>query len=265
MARVKGFISEENLRDALYKVRQQHPLLGVRIYMDDNGEPWYTNEQVPESLLKVVQRTSDQDWHRELLIQYKIRFELATGPLIRFVLLQSPEISEIFIICHHVICDGTSLAILARDLLLYIGNPERKVQEMPEPALATPDNFPIDIKIGKVFTAAINKMNQKWQQNKVIFDEEDEDNLFRAFWDKYNLKIISVELNEKETTSLVEKCSQHGVTVNSALNTAFLAAKNSVQGPFKGGKRNIMVPVNTRKRYKNPIGEHFGLYVSGFQ
>ena len=59
---------------------------------------------------------------------------------------------------------------------------------------------------GKVFTSAITKMNQKWQQNKVIFDEEDEDNLFRSFWDNYNLKIISVELNENQTTkALTEK------------------------------------------------------------
>ena len=81
--------------------------------------------------------------------EYKIRFKLATGPLARFVLLQSDEISEILIICHHVICDGTSLAILARDLLLYVGNPDRKVQEMPEPPLASSDNFPLEIKIGK--------------------------------------------------------------------------------------------------------------------
>ncbi len=197
--------------------------------------------------------------------EYKIRFKLATGPLVRFVLLQSREISEIIIICHHVICDGTSLAILARDLLLYVGDPDRKVTELPEPPLANPDNFPIDIKIGKAIKFAITTLNKKWQKSKILFDEEDEDNIFRAFWDNYKFKIISVELSEEETSNLVENCRQHGITVNSALNTAFLAARNSIRGPFKGGKRNIMVPVNTRKRYKKPIGEHVGVYVSGFQ
>ena len=75
--------------------------------MDEKSEPWYTNENVPENLLKVVQRTSDKDWNRELINDYKIRFKLSTGPLVRFILLQSPEISEVLIICHHVICDGT--------------------------------------------------------------------------------------------------------------------------------------------------------------
>jgi len=265
VAKLKGYISEDHLRRAIYKVRQQHPLLGVRIYVDEKSEPWYTNENVPENLLKVVQRTSDKDWNRELLNDYKIRFKLSTGPLARFILMQSPEISEVLIICHHVICDGTSLAILARDLLLYVGNPDRKVQEMSEPPLATPDNFPIDIKIGKAIRFAIKKMNDLWQKKKLIFDEEDEDNIFRAFWDNYSFKIISVELSEEKTSNLVENCRQHGITVNSALNTAFLGARNSIRGPFKGGKRNIMVPVNTRKHYKNPIGEHVGVYVSGFE
>ncbi len=265
VARVKGFISEDDLRIALNKVRQQHPLVGARIYLDENNEPWYINEKVLENPLRVVQRTSDEDWNRELLNEYKIRFKLATGPLARFVLLQSHEISEILIICHHVICDGTSLAILARDLLLYVGDPDRKVIEMPEPPLATPDNFPIDIKIGKAIKFAINTLNKKWQKSKVIFDEEDEDNIFRAFLDNYNFNIISVELSEEETSNLVDNCRQHGLTVNSALNTAFLAARNSIRGPFKGGKRNIMVPVNTRKRYSKPIGENFGVYISGFE
>ncbi|MFX0022465.1 MAG: condensation domain-containing protein [Candidatus Hermodarchaeota archaeon] len=264
MARVKGFISEENLRDALHKLRQQHRLLGVRIYMDDNGDTWYTNDSVPENSIKVIKRTPDKDWNREILNDYKLRFELSIGPLARFILIQSTEISEILIICHHVICDGTSLAILARDLLLYLGNPAQEVNEMPEPPLATPDNFPIDIKIGKAIGFAIKKMNDLWQKKKIIFDEEDEDNIFKAFWDNYNFQIISVELSEEETSNLVEICNQNGVTVNSALNTAFLAARNTVRGPFKGGKQNVMIPVNTRKRYKKPIGEYVGVYVSGF-
>ncbi len=265
VARVKGFISEEDLRKALHKVRQQHPLVGVRIYFDENQDAWYTTEKVDENPLKVVQRASENDWYRELLNDYKIRFQVEKGPLARFVLLQSPEISEIIIICHHLICDGTSLAILARDLLLYVGNPDRKVQEMSEPPLADPENFPIDITIGKLIMFLINKMNKTWQKQKVIFDEEDEDNIFRTYWDKYDFKVISVELNEKETSDLAEKCKKHGVTVNSALNIAFLAARYAIRGPFKGGRRNIMVPVNTRERYKKPVGEHFGLYVSGFQ
>ncbi len=265
VARVKGFISEEDLRIALNKVRQQHPLVGARIYLDENYDAWYTSENVPVNPFRVIQRKSDKDWYHELLNDYKIRFELEKGPLVRFVLLQSPEISEIIIICHHAICDGTSLAILARDLLLYIGNPGRETQELSEPPLATLENFPTNVTIGKAIMFAINTMNKKWQNVKVIFDEEDEDNIFRAYWDSFNFNIISVELNEKETSDLVEKCHQQGVTVNSALNTAFLAARRSIRGPFKGGRQNILLPVNTRKRYRKPVGEHFGLYIAGFQ
>ena len=265
VARVNGPISEEDLIRALYNVREQHPLVGARVYLDENYDAWYTTENVPENSVKVLQRSSEKDWYQELLKEYKIRFEIEKGPLVRFVLLQSPEISEIIIICHEVICDGTSLAILARDLLSYIGNPDREVQQMSESPLATPTNFPTDIKIGKPIMFAVKQMNKKWQKKKVIFDDEDIDNIFRAFWDNYEFKVISVELNEKETSDLIEKCRQHEVTVNSALNTAFLAARYSIRGPFKGGRKNIILPVNLRKRYRYPVGEHFGHYAAGFQ
>jgi NRPS condensation-like uncharacterized protein len=247
------------------KVRKQHPLVGVRVYLDENFDAWYTTENVPENPLRVLKRSSEKEWYQELLKHYKIRFEIEKGPLVRFVLLNSTEISEILIICHEVVCDGTSLTILARDLLLYIGNPEREVLKMPEPPLASQENFPTGIKVGKAMMFAIKKMNELWQKKKVIFDDEDIDNLFRTYWENYRFNVISVELNEKETSDLIKKCKEHGVTVNSALNTAFLAARYSVQGNFKGGKQNIMLPVNLRKRYKNPVGEHFGHYAAGFQ
>ncbi|MHA2290219.1 MAG: condensation domain-containing protein, partial [Promethearchaeota archaeon] len=105
VARVKGLISEEDLRIALGKVRQQHPLLGVRTYLDENNDAWFTTDDVPITQLKIIQRTSKNDWERELSREYNIRFELGTGPLARYVLVQSKEISEIIIVCHHIICD----------------------------------------------------------------------------------------------------------------------------------------------------------------
>jgi NRPS condensation-like uncharacterized protein len=136
---------------------------------------------------------------------------------------------------------------------------------MPEAPLATSEYFSGEIKVGKALTFAIKKMNDMWQKDKLLFDEEDEDNLFRAFQDTYTYKIISVELDEKQTKDFIEKCKRNGVTVNSTLNTAFLAAHLSILGGFKGGKKNIMVPVNTRNKYKKPVGDNIGVYVSGFQ
>lgn len=263
--RVKGIVSEEELRKAIHKIRTQHPLVGVRIYLDKNYDAWYTSENVSENPLKVVLRKSKDQWYQELLNEYKIRFKVEKGPLARFLLLQSPEISEIIITCHHVICDGTSLAILARDLLIYLGDPDRMVKQMPEPPLATPDNFPTNVTPGKAYKFAINKMNKSWQKKKVIFDDEDVDNIFQAYWDNFNFKVISIELSKKQTSDLLELCREHGVTINSALNMAFLAARYDIRGHFEGGHQNILIPVNTRDRYKKPVGEHFGLYAAGFQ
>jgi len=265
IARLNAFISEVELRNAIEKIRAQHPLVGVRVYLDKNNDAWFTSENVPENPLKVVQRTSKDDWNHELLNDYMVRFKVEKGPLVRFSLIQSSETSEIIITCHHVISDGTSLAILARDLLLYLGDPDRKVIQMPEAPLATPDNFPTDITPGKLILFAINKLNKTWEKKKVLFDDEDLDNIFHAYWENFHFKVISVELSKNQTSDLSKLCREHGVTFNSALNMAFLAARYDILGHFKGGKQNILIPVNTRERYKKQVGEQFGLYAAGFQ
>ena len=43
--------SEEDLRIALDKVRQQHLLLGVRTFLDENNDVWFTTENVPKNQL----------------------------------------------------------------------------------------------------------------------------------------------------------------------------------------------------------------------
>ena len=209
VARVKGLISEEDLRTALNKVRRQHLLLGVRVRLDENNDAWFTTENVPENQLRIIERTSGNEWNRELSSEYNTRFALTSGPLARFLLIQSEEISEIIIVCHHIICDGTSLTILARDILLYLGDPKREVEVMPEVPIATTENFHGEVKIGKAMTFAIKKMNDMWQKNKVIFEEEDEDDLFRAFRDTYSNRNIIVELNEKQKDDIIKKCEKN--------------------------------------------------------
>ena len=72
----------------------------------------------------------------------KTPYEFDVRPAIRFILVQSPDVSELIILCHHIICDGMSLAYLARDLLVHLGNPAREVDVSPAPAPIDLDNLP---------------------------------------------------------------------------------------------------------------------------
>jgi len=142
VARIKGNISESMLRSAVSQVRQRHPNLRVRIIEDDDRDPWFTSEGAKEIPVEIVPRESDDHWIKVVQESCQIPFEFETQPAIRFVLVQSPNISELIILCHHIICDGLSLAYLARDLMVHLGDPTREVEVLPDPVPIDRDNLP---------------------------------------------------------------------------------------------------------------------------
>ena len=111
VARITGDVSERMLRAAVSKVRKRHPNLRVRIIEDADREPWFTSEGAKEIPVEIVPRESNTHWIRVVQESCQISFEFETQPAIRFILVQSPTTSELIILCHHIICDGLSLAL----------------------------------------------------------------------------------------------------------------------------------------------------------
>lgn len=264
VARIKGNVSEEMLKNAVAKVQQQHALLRVRIKDDHDHAQWFTSEGVQEIPIEIVPRKSENDWIKIHAKASKIPYEFETHPAIRFILVQSPNVSELIILCHHIICDGMSLAYLARDLMLHLGDPAREVEVLPTPPAIDLNNLPSDISQSGLAKFLINRMNQKWAEESVFFDHEDYRILTKAYWDNYNHEIFSIELSEAETSALVARCRKENITVNSALTAAFSGAQSFVQGE-KPYHAKIVVAASLRDRIPNPAGEGMGMYAGGIE
>ena len=261
VARIKGKISVDMLNNAVNKVQQRHFLLRSVIKEDDDHTQWFIPAGDQELKVEIVPRRSDQDWitiHAEAL---KVPFEFETRPAIRFILVQSDEISELIILCHHIICDGMSLAYLARDLMQYLGDPSLEVQEIPAPPIDL-ENLPADVSQSFVVKYFINRMNRKWQQDKEYFDSEDYRILTKAYWDNFDHAIILVELSEEQTGELVERCRRQKTTVNSALTAAFCGAQSFVEGEQYYHPK-LVVAADLRERLPKNPGEAMGMYAGG--
>lgn len=259
VARIKGNISESMLRNAISKVQMRHTNLRVRIREGHDHTPWFTTEAVQEIPVDIVSRESDDHWiklHREAS---QIYFEFESRPAIRFILVQSPDISELIILSHHIICDGLSLAYLARDLLVHLGDPDRDVEVLPDPIPIDLNNIPTDVSQSRLIKYFINRNNRKWEKDKLFFDQEDYRNLNEAYWNNFNHKIFSIELSEAQTSALVGRCRNEKVTVNSALVSAFIGAQTIVQGD-KSYHSSIGIAANVRDPLPIPSGEVMGFY-----
>ena len=168
VARIKGNVSESMLRNAVSKVRGRHPNLRVRIVEDDDHAPWFTSEGVKEIPVEIVRRESDDHWIQLVQEASQIPFEFDERPAIRFILVQSPSESELIILCHHIICDGLSLAYLARDLMVHLGDPTREVKVLPDPVPIDRHNLPKGVSLNPVVRFFINRINKKWNGTRSI-------------------------------------------------------------------------------------------------
>lgn len=259
VARIKGNVSEDMLVNAVSKVRQRHTNLRVRIKEGSEHDPWFTSEGAGEIPVEIVPRESDEHWTRVFHEACLVPFEFEERPAIRFILVQSPSMSELIIFCHHVICDGLSLAYLARDLMVHLGEPGRKVEVLPDPVPIDRDNMPADVSLGSIARLFINRINKQWEKDKVFFDQEDYGNLNEAYWMNYKHQMFSIELSEAQTLALVERSRGEDVTVNTALATAFAGAQYIVQGD-ESYDPNIGVAGSLRDRLPKPAGEAMGFY-----
>jgi hypothetical protein len=86
-ARIKGAVTENDLQGAIQKARQRHPLLGARVQIDAEGLGYFTTESVPENQLEVIPRKTEEDWLSSVKTELRHGWEISTGPLARFVLL----------------------------------------------------------------------------------------------------------------------------------------------------------------------------------
>ncbi len=261
IARIKGNISKSMLKDAVSKVQQRHLNLRVRIYEDNDHNLWFTSEEVKEIPIEIIKRESDEHWIEIYQDACKIPFDFEDRPAIRFILVRSPEISELIILCHHIICDGMSLAYLARDIMIHLGNPTREVEVLSDPVPIDKDNLPQDVSINAIVKYFINRISKKWKKNEIYFDQEDYKNLNEAYWKIYKHQLLSIELSEAQTSALVDRCRKEGVTVNTALTAAFAGAQSIIQ--VDEVNPNIVIAGNLRDRLQRPAGEAIGYFAGG--
>ncbi len=259
VTRVKGKVTEEMLRDAVDKVQQRHTLLRVRLELDANQSLWFTSEGVPKIPIEIIPRENDNTWIETYDKACLQPFDFYKRPAIRFYFIHSQDISDIMIFCHHVICDGLSLAYLARDLMDHLGNQELETEILADPLPMSRKNIPAEHKLSSVILWILRRINQKWEQERVHFDQLDYLNLHKAYWENFTHKTISLELTEAQTERLVKNCRREKVTVNSALAAAFIGAQNIVLGE-KLFLSKAGIGVNLRKYLEPPIEENIGFY-----
>jgi len=264
IATILGNVSIEDLKIAIKKMQQRHPILNAHIELEGKKAYIVVKNRIDIPVM-VIERISDDQWSEEIILQHKIPFMMEHGPLIRFILLHSAEISDLIIFCQHTICDGMSLLYLARDIMTCLGDPTKKVELLPPAPMVNIDNLPSDFKPSLGMRALGKTINKKWEKNEVLFSYDEFYALHDVYWDKYTYKAHLYELSREDTKALIVACRKNGVTVNSALIAAFAMAQNQLNPEPQKYLEKYASAINIRKFLKNPVGEQFGFFAGGME
>jgi len=259
VARIKGNVTEEMVQKAVSQARARHPHLRARLETDANRDLWLTSDGARPNEIASVARQSEDHWMAVVQEAGQIPFDFDARPAFRFILVRSESVSELIILGHHMLCDGLSLAFLARDLLGHLGDPSQEAQPLHDPEPITLANLPESVRLNGVMRHLIRRINKKWEGQRVVFDQADYEALTRAYWANQRHHLGCIELSEAQTSGLVERCRAKRVTVNSALCAAFAGAQASLQHQAIQHPA-IGVGVSLRNRLREPAGEVIGFF-----
>jgi hypothetical protein len=215
-AQISGSFNIRQLQQALTLIQQRHPLLRVRIAIDETDRPWFV-EHSASIPLRVVQRQSEDCWQREVEAEIATPFDWSQAPLMRAVLVGSDrdangaELFELIVVCHHSIADGISSAYLLRDILQAISTPTAFGYSLPVP--------PSLEQLIPSPTPTLEFEPPQFTSNSAAVE--------RLSMPARHSYVSSGMLSPETTLSLITRCRQEQTTVHAAICAAFILALHS--------------------------------------
>ncbi|MBN2156783.1 MAG: hypothetical protein JW776_12140 [Candidatus Lokiarchaeota archaeon] len=260
---IKGKIIPDDLRKALDKIQTKHPALRSQIYTDNQNLPFMFWPEIESIPLKIMNRESSTQLYRIVENEFTKEFEMGencTKPLIRAILLQDDQFTDLILTLQHVIGDGMSMVFLFLDLFHFLSNPNRNPKILPLMKkldeilpLHIQSKLPktrfrffcvyIGVKIIVGFRRFFSKLFSASREKPVIDIQNNQNQ---------KLCTYSWVFNTDQTKLFLKNCKSHNIKLHSAICTAFLP-----DFPI------INSPVNLRRKLKQKIGGDVGLFAGG--
>lgn len=248
-ATIRGTLSIDQVTEAIGWIQRRHPLLGAKIFIDQQQQPQLVSQGVPPISLEVKERLSEEHWCQKISTELLRPFSWNEEALARVVLLHSPDAVDLLITYHHI-GDGLSGAYLMRDIWYEITEPGSCRQRLPEIP-------PMDQLLPQITTEEDNDaVDFDWkvgvEENSLLQQDDTLPKLHLLYW----------HLSPLETDKLVARCRQEQTTVHGALCACFLLSLAAQVGSSQETILKCLSPFNLRNYLTIPVGENFGEYVA---
>ena len=241
--KIAGTLSREQLTGALSRLQEKYVMLRTAIAIDALGRPYFHTPPLPPVIpLRIVERTSDEDWNRETVYELGTSFDITKGPLFRVTWIRSTEASDLIMAFHHCMCDGGSGVALLSDLLALLDDPQAEIGKAPA-FQSIRDLVPAGIldngrnRFKAKLSAAL--VNLGLSLGSMFISTKKKPAPRSADY------LINWKLGVEQSKALFTHCKKEGVTVNTAIGLALMEAFKAVNGAGAHGKATC--PVDIRR------------------
>lgn len=279
-----GPVTVAGVRAAVAGLQRRHPLLGVTTVVDQGGTPWLDSAGVGPVPVRVIGHAGPHAAARLLDEEVATPFVLDHGPpsadgdpparppLLRVVVLvpRRPGGGLDVVLCaQHVIADGLSMFFLVRDLLGLLRAPNlapavadtaARVERVLPPEAGRMHRTPAAALTVRALLRTCLALRSVTARRPLACPGPDADAPGQdspaprpggcELSSPAQTPVHSWQLTPDRTAALLRRCRAEGVSVQSALCTAFLPSYGAVN-----------TPVNLRGRLAVDPGESVGLYV----
>ena len=252
--KVNCTIKKSDLKEALSKVQQRHPLAGVRVIMTKDEKQFIkqfiTTEDVPAIPLKELDGNRT-NWKAVVSEELCRSFDIFKGPMIRVFLIQKKSNCDIVAVFHHAICDGLSAVVFLHDTLSFLADPDAPVNPYPEAPVFTK-------LIKKDILKIINKKGlPDWLKNR---NDTELKPLKKEPFPKPDYAIRNWFFTEDKTKKVISLAKENSTSVHGILSAILLKSFAYEFGPKEGFKRILQSPVSFKPFLVDEAKQYFGLF-----
>lgn len=237
---VIGEYNRNRLEDAILEMKRVHPIINYVLEEGDEGKVNFVRKKEAKLTTKFFEKKNEKDWLRIANEEELIPLEFDNEPPLRFLVVFAKEDFDIVILSHHLLGDGKSIQYLMHDLLEAYCNNARDLQVQDTRMIRSIQDMPGESELPPEVVELIQDINQEWSMMRPQFTKEEYRKLFTDYHKMFGLGLIVEPVDKEKYPYIITQCKKYGVTVNSALVTAFLAASEVK------GEEDVTVAVNLR-------------------
>ena len=207
---IDGLVPVEKIRDAIEKTYTQNQTTMSKAVLDEKGN-LFLEEMGHTGCHTYV---DDRDWQEIRREQERIPFRIDEGEFLRAFITPRENCTDVYLMAHHMMADGSGLLILVDDIMNNLAGFEvayKPTEVMRRKDVIRKGDLSLKDRI------LLRLLNRLWAKEKRIFTWKDYYRIHETYWKDKSTYFEMTTIENEELNALKQECKNLGITVNSYL------------------------------------------------